>query len=42
MIVLKKDVPDPRFLKRGGTVRLSEEASKITVPSRRDADDVRD
>ncbi|SUZ89640.1 uncharacterized protein METZ01_LOCUS42494 [marine metagenome] len=42
MIVLKKGVSDPRFLKRGGTVRPREEASKITALSRRNADDVGD
>jgi hypothetical protein len=42
MIVLKKDVPDPRIFERRGTVGLREEAPMIAVPGRRDSDDVWD
>ena len=42
MIVLKKDAMDPRILERRSTVGFREEAPMITMPIRRDPDDVRD
>ena len=42
MIVLQEHVADPRFLEGGGPVGLREKPPVISVPIRRDAEDLRD